>query len=194
MKNNTMNTNLNNVMDNNTNTKTVNTFVIVNKNNVALLYNARNGKYMTLKDEQGTTFAAMKLMAQLVNKLERTENVLNIVIYSKNMCGSLKIDNPDFWASNGNKTEQGTQLTPEYVELCQFVNNSRKYLGTSNLVCKAPNGSLINASEKIAVDKAWKALFAHLDTKPAKQYARMPEGDTKPAMPSFVAVSEDTIL
>ena len=188
--------NLNNVMNNETNTKVVNTYVITNKDGVALLYNAKNGKYMTLKDEAGTTLAAMKLMAQLVNKLERTDNVLNIVIYSKAMCGSLKLDAPDMWIANNYTTEKGAQLTQEYCELCKYVNDTRKYLGTQNLVCKAPNSSLVNASEKVAIDKAWKALFNHLNTKPAnkKQYARMPEGNTKPVMPSFVAVSKDVEL
>jgi hypothetical protein len=188
MKNNTM-MNLNNVMDNNT--KVVNTFVLVNKGGMALLMNAKTGKYMTYTDEQGsTTMASMNLLTQLVSKFERTDNVLNIVIYSRNLCGTLKLDNPDMWIANGYQTEQGTQLTKEYCEMAKYVNDVRRYLGTQNLVCKAPNGGLVNANEKIAIDKAWKAVFNHLNTKPAKQYARKPEGDTKPALPSFVKVDE----
>ena len=187
MMNNTMNTNNNAVANNN---REYLVFALVNKNGVALLLNGKTNKYITLTDEQGSsTMASAQLLANFVSKLERDTNKLVKIIYPKNLCGSLKIDSADKWIANNYTTEQGTQLTQNYCELIKYINDMRTYLGTSNLITVSPTGGLVNASDKQVVDKAWKALFNITNAKPAKQYARKPEGQ-KPALPSFVKVDE----
>ena len=55
--------------------------------------------------------ASLRLLHAIVNKMERNDNVLNIVIVPKNLGLLLKIDTPQAIKDNGYKTlENGKQL------------------------------------------------------------------------------------
>ena len=172
----------NNVVRNN---KEVRNYTIVCREGKALLLNNNTNKFSTLTDEKGsTTMAAIKMLASLVEKMEQTDNVLNIVFIPRNLGGILKLDAVDKWIANGNKTDNGTQLSDEYVEFAKYITDMRKWLGTNNLILKIQGGTLIRENEKKLIDNAWRAM----DKVSAKKttYNRPAMNTTKPATPQAV--------
>ena len=112
--------------------KTINTWSLVNRNGLALAYNMNTKQCLKLTDKEGSsTMASLKLLANLVKEMERTEDVLNIVILPRNLGGILRKENVYEWIANGNKTPNGTQLSDEYIALAKYISDMRSYLGTS---------------------------------------------------------------
>ena len=180
--------NNNNVMKNE-----VRNFSLVCREGKALLLNNTTGKYSTLTDDNGsTTMAAIKMLADLVGRMEQTPNILNIVFIPRNLGGILKLDAVDSWIANGNKTDKGVQLSDEYVELAKYITDMRKWLGTNNLVLKIQGGNLMRDHEKKMVDTAWRAMDKVVAKKPV--YTRPADNSTRPVKPSVVqAVQTDDI-
>ena len=183
-------------MKNNNNVKNNNVvnFSLVGRNGKALLLNNTTNKYSTLEDNDGsTTMACIKMLANLVEKFEQTEDTLNIVFLPRNLGGILKLTAVDEWIANGNKTANGTELSAEYVELAKYITDMRKWLGTNNLVFKIQGGDLIRQNEKAMIDKAWRQLDK-ITTKPSKTYTRPASNSVKPATPNSVkAIALDDI-
>ena len=171
----------------------VRNFSLVCREGKALLLNNTTGKYSTLTDDNGsTTMAAIKMLADLVGRMEQTPNILNIVFIPRNLGGILKLDAVDTWIANGNKTDKGVQLSDEYVELAKYITDMRKWLGTNNLVLKIQGGNLMRDYEKKMVDTAWKQLNV-ITNKPNK-YTRPASIEQKPVKPQIVqAVQVDNI-
>ena len=169
-------------------------FSLVGRNGKALLLNNTTNKYSTLEDNDGsTTMACIKMLANLVEKFEQTEDTLNIVFLPRNLGGILKLTAVDEWIANGNKTANGTELSAEYVELAKYITDMRKWLGTKNLVFKIQGGDLIRQNEKVMIDKAWRQLDK-IVAKPGKTYTRPASNSAKPATPSSVkAIAVDNI-
>ena len=189
IKNNNMEgTNMNNNKVENNN-KVVNTLVIVNRAGKSLVMNGRTNKYAVSSDANNSSvMASLNILANLVEKMERTDNVLNIVLVPKSLGGILKLDVVNEWIANGNKTAGGKQLTQEYVDLVKYINDMRKYLGSNNLILKVQGGTLINKNEKAMINNAWLQM-----DKVEKRAPRVkPQGDNKPAMPAS-AVKTNTV-
>ncbi len=161
-------------------------FSLVCREGKALLLNNNTGKFSTLTDNNGsTTMAAIKMLADLVGRMEQTPNILNIVYIPRNLGGILKLDAVDSWIANGGKTDKGTQLSAEYIELAKYITDMRKYLGTNNLVLKIQGGSLMRDYEKKMVDTAWRAMDKVVAKKPV--YTRPADNSVvKPAKPQIV--------
>lgn len=163
----------------------VRNFSLVCREGKALLLNNTTGKYSTLTDDNGsTTMAAIKMLADLVGRMEQTPNILNIVFIPRNLGGILKLDAVDTWIANGNKTDKGVQLSDEYVELAKYITDMRKWLGTNNLVLKIQGGNLMRDHEKKMVDTAWKQL--NIITNKSNKYTRPASIEQKPVKPQIV--------
>ena len=172
----------------------VRNFSLVCREGKALLLNNTTGKYSTLTDDNGsTTMAAIKMLADLVGRMEQTPNILNIVFIPRNLGGILKLDAVDSWIANGNKTDKGVQLSDEYVELAKYITDMRKWLGTNNLVLKIQGGNLMRDYEKKMVDTAWRAMDKVVAKKPV--YTRPADNNViRPVKPNAVqAVQVDNI-
>jgi hypothetical protein len=175
MENNNMNIN---------NERTVITYTIANRGNMSVLMNHNSNKFVKLEDKTGCTMASLRLLHAIVNKMERNDNVLNIVIVPKNLGLLLKIDTPQAIKDNGYKTlENGKQLTKEFVDIMVHINELRKWLGTNNIVLKIAGGSLVNDKERKLHNDCWRQLDKVLGTN-NNQYSRKPEGNEKPQMPN----------
>ena len=180
---------MNNIKNNN-----VVNYTLVGRNGKALLLNNTTNKYSTLNDNNGsTTMACIKMLANLVEKFEQTEDTLNIVFLPRNLGGILKLTAVDEWIKNGNKTANGTQLSAEYVELAKYITDMRKWLGTSNLVFKIQGGDLIRQNEKVMIDKAWRQLDK-IGSKATSKATRPASTGVKPVAPKVVkAIAVDDI-
>lgn len=132
-------------------------YTIVGRNGKALVLNNNTNKFSVLNDDN-TTMACIKMLADLVSRLTQTDDVLNIVFIPRCLGGILRLGAADEWIANGNKTANGVQLSEDYVELVKYVTDMRKWLGTNNLVLKIQGGDLIRPTEKPMIDKAWRQL------------------------------------
>ena len=164
----------------------VRNYSLVCREGKALLLNNNTNESVTLTDANGsTTMAAIKLLAKTIEKMEQTDNILNIVYIPRNLGGILKLDAVDTWIANGNKTDKGVQLSNEYVELAKYVTDMRKWLGTNNLVLKIQGGTLMRDYEKRMVDTAWRAMDKVVAKKPV--YTRPADNNIqRPVAPSVV--------
>ena len=180
---------MNNIKNNN-----VVNYTLVGRNGKALLLNNTANKFSTLDDNNGsTTMACIKMLANLVEKFEQTEDTLNIVFLPRNLGGILKLTAVDEWIKNGNKTANGTQLSAEYVELAKYITDMRKWLGTNNLVFKIQGGDLIRQNEKAMIDKAWRQLDK-VGAKRETKATRPASTGVKPVAPKAVkAIAVDDI-
>ena len=180
---------MNNIKNNN-----VVNYTLVGRNGKALLLNNTANKFSTLDDSNGsTTMACIKMLANLVEKFEQTEDTLNIVFLPRNLGGILKLTAVDEWIKNGNKTANGTQLSEEYVELAKYITDMRKWLGTNNLVFKIQGGDLIRQNEKAMIDKAWRQLDK-VGVKATSKATRPASTGVKPVAPKAVkAIAVDDI-
>jgi hypothetical protein len=134
-------------------------YTIVGRNGKALVLNNNTNKFSQFNDDNNnTTMACIKMLANLVGKLEQTDDTLNIVFIPRCLGGILRLGAVDEWIANGNKTANGIQLSEDYVELVKYVTDMRKWLGTNNLVLKIQGGDLIRPTEKPMIDKAWRQL------------------------------------
>jgi hypothetical protein len=169
-------------------------YSLVGRNGKALLLNNTTNRYSVLDDNNGsTTMACIKMLANLVEKFEQTEDILNIVFLPRNLGGILKLTAVDEWIANGNKTANGTQLSAEYVELAKYITDMRKWLGTNNLVFKIQGGDLIRNNEKGMIDKAWRQLDK-VTSKNNKTYSRPASTNVRPVTPNAVkAIALDDI-
>lgn len=170
-------------------------YTLVGRNGKALLLNNNTNKYSVLNDNNGsTTMACIKMLANLVEKFEQTEDILNIVFLPRNLGGILKLTAVDEWIANGNKTANGTQLSKEYVELAKYITDMRKWLGTNNLVFKIQGGELIRNTEKPMIDKAWRQLDKVVARNTNKTYTRPASNNVKPVAPNAVkAIAVDDL-
>ena len=168
-------------------------FTIAGRNGKALLLNNNTNKYSTLEDKDGsTTMACIKILANLMERFEQTEDTLNIVFLPRNLGGILKVGVVDEWIANGNKTANGTQLSKEYVEFAKYVNDMRVWLGTNNVIFKIQGGDLVRANEKKLIDLAWRQLDKI--AKKAKTYTRPASEGQRPTTPNSVkALAVDDI-
>ena len=132
-------------------------FTIVGRNGKALVLNNNTNKFSVLNDDN-TTMACIKMLADLVSRLTQTDDTLNIVFIPRCLGGILRLGAADEWIANGNKTANGVQLSEDYVELVKYVTDMRKWLGTNNLILKIQGGDLIRPTEKPMIDKAWRQL------------------------------------
>lgn len=170
------------------NTMSVVNYSIVARNGKAMLMNHNTNKYSTFEEKSSgsTTMACINILAQLVSRLEQTENTLNIIFIPRCLGGILRLNAVDEWIANGNKTANGIQLSEDYVELAKYISDMRKWLGTNNLILKMQGGDLIRPNEKIMIDKAWRQLDK-ITKKNASSVTRpASKGTSKPVIPSRV--------
>lgn len=170
-------------------------YSIVARNGKTMLMNHNANKYSVLEDSNGsTTMASIKMLADLVSRLEQTEDTLNIIFIPRCLGGILRLNAVDEWIKNGNKTANGVQLSDDYVELVKYVTDMRKWLGTNNLILKMQGGDLIKPNEKIMIDKAWKQLDKLSAKNTSSSVTRPASKGTKPVIPSRVkAIAVDDI-
>lgn len=162
-------------------------YSLVGRNGKALLLNNTTNKYSTLEDKNGsTTMACIKMLANLVEKFEQTEDTLNIVFLPRNLGGILRVNAVDEWIANGNKTTNGTQLSKEYVEFAKYISDMRVWLGTNNLIFKIQGGDLVRNNEKKMIDTAWRQLDKITKKTKAPEYTRPASKGAKPVVPNSV--------
>ena len=176
--------------------KTINNFSIVCRNGKALVMNHNSNKYSVLEDKEGSTvMASIRMLANLVEKFEQTKDTLNIVFIPRNLGGILRLTAVDEWIKNGNKTNGGTELSAEYVELAKYITDMRKWLGTNNLILKIQGGDLIRPNEKILIDKAWRQLDKVAGKAKSSSVTRPAmSGSERPVVPSSVKAMNDIEL
>jgi hypothetical protein len=172
MEDNTMKKSNNNVVN----------YTIVGRNGKALVLNNNTNKFSVLNDNN-TTMACIKMLANLVSRLTQTDDVLNIVFIPRCLGGILRLSAVDEWIANGNKTANGVQLSEDYVELVKYVTDMRKWLGTNNLILKIQGGDLIRPTEKPMIDKAWRQL----DKIAGKANKTNTNGASRPVAPNSMA-------
>lgn len=176
---------MNNNNMNNNNARTIVTYTIANRGNMSVLMNHTSNKFVKLEDKTGCTMASLRLLQAVVNKMERNDNVLNIVIVPKNLGLILKVDGAQAIKDNGYKTlENGKQLSKEFVDIMVHINELRKWLGTNNLVLKIAGGNLVNENERKLHNDCWRQLDKVMGNNSNSQFSRKPVGDKKPQMPS----------
>ena len=170
-------------------------YSLVGRNGKALVMNHNTNRYSVLEDSNGSTvMACIKMLANLVEKFEQTEDTLNIVFLPRCLGGILRLGAVDEWIANGNKTANGVQLSKEYVEFAKYVTDMRKWLGTNNLVFKIQGGDLIRNNEKGMIDKAWRQLEKLGAKKTNKGVSRPAMNGNKPVVPSSVkAIAVDDL-
>jgi hypothetical protein len=162
-------------------------YTLVGRNGKALLLNNTTNKYSTLEDKNGsTTMACIKMLANLVEKFEQTEDTLNIVFLPRNLGGILRVNAVDEWIANGNKTTNGTQLSKEYVEFAKYISDMRVWLETNNLIFKIQGGDLVRNNEKKMIDTAWRQLDKITKKTKAPEYTRPASKGAKPVVPNSV--------
>jgi hypothetical protein len=161
---------------------TVVNYTIVGRNGKALVLNNNTNKFSVLNDNN-TTMACIKMLADLVSRLTQTDDVLNIVFIPRCLGGILRLSAVDEWIANGNKTANGVQLSEDYVELVKYVTDMRKWLGTNNLILKIQGGDLIRPTEKPMIDKAWRQL----DKIAGKANKTNTNGASRPVAPNSMA-------
>ena len=176
--------------------KTINNFSIVCRNGKALVMNHNTNKYSVVNEVSGSTvMASIRMLANLVEKFEQTEDTLNIVFIPRNLGGILRLTAVDEWIKNGNKTNGGTELSAEYVELAKYITDMRKWLGTNNLILKIQGGVLIRPNEKIMIDKAWRQLDKVAGKAKSSSVTRPAmSGSERPVVPSSVRAMDDIEL
>lgn len=157
-------------------------YTIVGRNGKALVLNNNTNKFSVLNDDN-TTMACIKMLANLVSRLTQTDDVLNIVFIPRCLGGILRLSAVDEWIANGNKTANGVQLSEDYVELVKYVTDMRKWLGTNNLILKIQGGDLIRPTEKPMIDKAWRQL----DKIAGKANKTNTNGASRPIAPNSMA-------
>ena len=159
------------------------TYTIANRGNISVLMNNTTNKFVKLEDEKGCALASLRLLQAVVGKMERNDDVLNIVLIPKSLGMILQLNKAKTVKANGYVAENGNKLSKEYVDLMVYINELREYLGTNNLVFKIQGGELVRANEKKMIDACWRQLDKVTGREQVKTYARVGVGETKPEMP-----------
>ena len=162
-------------------------YSVCGRNGKALVMNHNANKFSVMNEVNGsTTMACIKILAELVSKLEQTDDILNVVFIPRCLGGILRVSAVDEWIANGNKTANGTQLSKEYVELAKYISDMRVWLGTNNLIFKIQGGELVRNNEKKLIDTAWRQLDKITKKSKAPEYSRPAKEGNKPMTPKSV--------
>ena len=162
-------------------------YSVCGRNGKALVMNHNANKFSVMNEVNGsTTMACIKILAELVSKLEQTDDILNVVFIPRCLGGILRVSAVDEWIANGNKTANGVQLSKEYVELAKYISDMRVWLGTNNLIFKIQGGELVRNNEKKMIDLAWRQLDKITKKSKAPEYSRPAKEGNKPMTPKSV--------
>ena len=162
-------------------------YSVCGRNGKALVMNHNANKFSVMNEVNGsTTMACIKILAELVSKLEQTDDILNVVFIPRCLGGILRVNAVDEWIANGNKTANGVQLSKEYVELAKYISDMRVWLGTNNLIFKIQGGELVRNNEKKLIDLAWRQLDKITKKSKAPEYSRPAKEGNKPMTPKSV--------
>ena len=162
-------------------------YSVCGRNGKALVMNHNANKFSVMNEVNGsTTMACIKILAELVSKLEQTDDILNVVFIPRCLGGILRVSAVDEWIANGNKTANGVQLSKEYVELAKYISDMRVWLGTNNLIFKIQGGELVRNNEKKLIDLAWRQLDKITKKSKAPEYSRPAKEGNKPMTPKSV--------
>lgn len=170
-------------------------YSVCGRNGKALVMNHNANKFSVMNEVNGsTTMACIKILAELVSKLEQTDDILNVVFIPRCLGGILRVSAVDEWIANGNKTANGVQLSKEYVELAKYISDMRVWLGTNNLIFKIQGGELVRNNEKKLIDLAWRQLDKITKKSKAPEYSRPAKEGNKPMTPKSVkAIAVDDL-
>ena len=152
-------------------------FAVVNRNNVALLLNCKSNKYSKFSGNN-TTKASLRAISTLLDKVSERDFETLTIIVPKNLACILRKDSVYNWINNGNKTDRGTQLDDEFVELVKYISDMRNWFG-SKVKIKMIDTPIITPEEHKYMKSAWNLLDKETGYKTAKTVA-----NTKPELPS----------
>lgn len=152
-------------------------FAVVNRNNVALLLNGKSNKYSKFTGDS-TTKASLRAISTLLNKVSERDFETLTIIVPKNLACILRKDSVYNWINNGNKTDKGTQLDDEFIELAKYISDMRNWFG-SKVKIKMIDTPIITPEEHKMMKNAWNQLDKVTGYRKATTVA-----NTKPELPS----------
>lgn len=173
-------------------------YVIVNREGLSLVYNSENGNYVQVKDEgQSSSMASLNALLNVLENLDENSEDLTVILVPKSLGLLLKMDAPKTIQENGYKTEKGTELTKEYVDLMVYANELREWLGTNIVRLKIHGSTILYKNEVNMINACWNKLDEIL--KPANKRPNRPnktvaKRTTKPVKPQGTKITKATDL
>lgn len=176
--------------------------IITNRDNKALVFKSeemKNNKYVEFKDNS-TTMASLNAVIDVLENIPEDSEDLHIVLLPKCLGLMLKMDNPAHIRDNGYKTDKGTSLTEEFVDLMCYANELRAWLTTGVVRFKIQGSQLLYKNEIEMINAAWKITdkvvkpnYTGKQRQQAGQKVSRPAGAVRPTRPANIKSTSTTI-
>jgi predicted ribonuclease YlaK len=177
--------------------------IITNRDNKALVFKSeemKNNKYVEFKDNS-TTMASLNAVIDVLENIPEDSEDLHIVLLPKCLGLMLKMDNPAHIRDNGYKTDKGTSLTEEFVDLMCYANELRAWLTTGVVRFKIQGSQLLYKNEIEMINAAWKITdkvvkpnYTGKQRQQAGQKVSRPTGAVRPTRPANVKSTSTTTV
>ena len=169
--------------------------IVTNRDNQALVFKSdelKDNKYASVKDES-TTMASLNAVINVLENIPEDSEDLHIILIPKCLGLMLKMDQPAKIRDNGYKTDKGTSLTEEFVDLMCYANELRAWLTTGVVRFKIQGSQLLYKNEIEMINTAWKITdkvvkpnYTNKPRQQAGQKVQRPAGLVKPTRPTAV--------
>ena len=176
--------------------------IITNRDNKALVFKSeemKNNKYVEFKDNS-TTMASLNAVIDVLENIPEDSEDLHIVLLPKCLGLMLKMDNPAHIRDNGYKTDKGTSLTEEFVDLMCYANELRAWLTTGVVRFKIQGSQLLYKNEIEMINAAWKITdkvvkpnYTGKQRQQAGQKVSRPAGAVRPTRPTNIKSTSTTV-
>ena len=167
--------------------------VVTNRENKALVFKSeemKDNKYVEFKDDS-TTMASLNAVIDVLENIPEDSEDLHIVLLPKCLGLMLKLDNPAHIRDNGYKTDKGSSLTEEFVDLMCYANELRAWLTTGVVRFKIQGSQLLYKNEIEMINTAWKITdkvvkpnYTNKPRQQAGQKVQRPAGAVRPTRPN----------
>lgn len=158
-------------------------FAVVNRNGKALLINGSSNKYSEFNhdnSQKASMLAICKLLDRISNESNKYDSIT--ILVPKNLAFILRKESVYEWINNNNKTNKGTILDPEFIELCKYISDMRNYLGYK-VRFKMTGTPIMTPTEELLMKQAWNQL----DKLTNHKYNNKNTNYNKPVMPKSIA-------
>ena len=145
--------------------------IITTKSSLAMVFDnegLEDNKYVEFQDES-TTMASLNAVINVLENIPEDSDDLHIVLLPKCLGLMLKLDSPAHIRDNGYKTDEGAELTPEFVDLMCYANELRAWLTTQTVRFKMQGSQLLHKNEIEMINKAWRITSSITITKTEKE-------------------------
>ena len=169
--------------------------IVTNRDNKAFVFKSeemKDNKYVEFQDES-TTMASLNAVIEVLENIPEDSSDLHIVLLPKCLGLMLKLDQPAKIRDNGYKTDKGTALTEEFVDLMCYANELRAYLTTQIVRFKIQGSQLLYKNEIEMINSAWKITdglvkpsYTNRPRQQAGQKVQRPAGAVRPTRPGAV--------